>query len=240
MSAMGTKRTFVSSEPMSDFSRALSKRSTAYYHSEMEENLYLELTTILALNTFSRCVYDATGHPVYEHFSENRLEVPPDILARLGVMRPEVPDQWMGSSRHFFSNGWTPRQPLVLKRHSGEPSIFDLIVAVCLIVEWDGRNVREGISELTVPPASEFPDLDLSDSTRFNSEPQLTFCDLAFCKAANRLELLGLGHWNECGQFELISSLLENSPIDLADTYDETRYVTAQRLGGVEYLFPPI
>lgn len=205
----------------------------------MDEDLYLELSTILALNTYARCLSDADGLAVYEHFNENRLEIPPDLLSRLGVMYPESPDEWLGCHRHIFANNWHPKLPLDLKRHPGEPSIFDLIVAVCLLVEWDGRHVRKGIRELEVPSVSEFPVLNLNDQRRFNSEPHLKFCDLAFCKAAKHLEKLGLGEWKASGQFELIDSLLGSSPIDLADSYTETRYLTALRLGGIEFLFPP-
>lgn len=205
----------------------------------MDENLYQELSSVLALNTYSRCVSDADGLAVYEHFKENRLEIPPDILARLGVMQPEGPDKWLYAPRHVFHNNWRPGQPLELKRHAGEPSIFDLIVAACLLAEWDGHHVREGIKDLEVPPLSEFPDLDLDDQRRFNSEPQRTFCDLAFCKLACILERLGLGEWKDNGRFELIFSLLGSSPIDLADTYRETRQSTSVRLGGVSFLLPP-
>ena len=205
----------------------------------MDENLYQELSLVLALNTYSRCVSDADGCAVYEHFNENGLDVPPDILARLGVMCPEAPDKRMCSPRHFFRNAWTPQKPLTLNRHEGEPSLFDLVVAVCLLVEWDGQQVRQGISARKVPPPSEFPELDLSDHGRFGSEPQLTFRDMSFWRAANRLHILGLGQWNENGRFELIRSLRGNrSPIDLAETYREARHITAERLGGSEKLFP--
>ena len=205
----------------------------------MDDDLYQELSTVLALNTFSRCVKDTDGVLVYEHFNDNRLDVPPDILSRLGVMYPEHPDEWMGCPRHVFVNQWHPELPLDLKRHLGEPSIFDLIVAVSLLVEWHGRHVRKDIGELEIPPVSEFPVLNLDDDRRFNSEPQLTFEDLAFCKATKQLEQLGLGEWKENGRFELIYSLLGSTPIDLADTYRETCHLSALRLGGVEFLFPP-
>jgi hypothetical protein len=205
----------------------------------MDDSLYSELATVLALNTFARCIEDADGFAIYEHFNANRLGIPPDILSRLGVMRPEGPDKWLCSPRHVFANHWRPGQPLDFKRHDGEPSIFDLIVAVCLLVEWGGDRVREGIRELEVPPISEFPALNLKDHRRFNSEPQLTFCDLVFCKAARHLVHLGLGAWKENGRFELVFSLLGSSPIDLADTYRETRHLTSLRLGGAEFLFPP-
>jgi hypothetical protein len=202
----------------------------------MDETLYQELALVLALNTYSRCASDADGLAVYEHFNENQLGMPPDILARLGVMCPEGTDEWMFSPRHSFRNSWSPQKPLILKRHEGEPSVFDLLVATCLLVKWDGRRVRPGIRDLKIPPPSKFPELDLSDHGRFGSEPQLAFQDMSFCLAANRLHVLGLGQWT--GRFELITSLLGSSPIDLADTYSETRHVTAQRLGGIEKLFP--
>ena len=205
----------------------------------MDDDLYLQLATVLALNTFARWTKEPDGFAVYEHFNENRLEIPPDILSRLGVMYPEVPDKWMCCPRHVFVNNWRPGQPLDIKRHDGEPSIFDLIVAVCLLVEWDGRHVSEGIGALEVPPISEFPVLNLNDHKRFNSEPQFTFCDLVFCMAVKHLEYLGLGEWEENGRFELILPLLGSSPIDLADTYRETRHLMSLRLGGVEFLFPP-
>ena len=205
----------------------------------MNEDLYFELSAVLALNTYARCVMDHDGYLVHEHFNGNRLGIPPDILSRLGVMHPLGTDAWRMSGRHFFPQGWSPKQPLALKRHDGEPSIFDLIVAVCMLVDWDRQFVSEGIGSLEVPPTSEFPELDMSNSTRFNSEPQLTFRDLVFCKAARQLERLGLGQWKDGGHFELIFPLLGDSPIDLADSYRETRHLMAQRLGGVRFLFPP-
>jgi hypothetical protein len=93
------------------------------------------LSSVLALDTYGPCLSNAGGYAAYEHFYENRLEIAPDILARLGVMRPEDPDARMESSSNLFPEKWHPGQPLVLKRHKGEQSIFNLIVAVCHLVE---------------------------------------------------------------------------------------------------------
>lgn len=204
----------------------------------MEDNLYLNLVHVLALDTFARCVKDSEARAYYEHFCENRLEIPPDILSRLGVMKPMEPDNRMDALRHCFVSPWTPRQPLVLHRHDGAPSIFDLIVAVCMLLEWNDVQIQAKAGA-PVPSLSDFPELDLSDDRRFNSEPQMTFRSLVFHKAAHHIGRLGLGQWNEDNRFELISPLLGNSPIDLADSYDETRRLTALRLGEVHFLFPP-
>ena len=50
---------------------------------------------VLGLNTWSRCVSNNDRLAVYEQFNENRLEIPPDILARRGAMCPEGPNEWM-------------------------------------------------------------------------------------------------------------------------------------------------
>ena len=96
----------------------------------MERDLYRDLSVVLALNTYARCEADAKGRVVYEHFAENQLDIPPDILSRLGVMWPVAPDGSMHALSHYFLNGWSPQDPLNLTRHEGEPSLFDLIVAL--------------------------------------------------------------------------------------------------------------
>lgn len=202
-----------------------------------QENLYNELVRSLALIIYARCVAHDDTHAEYEHFNDNRLGMPPDILARLGVMRGTGPNEWLISSRHVFEGNWTPDMALDVKRHEGEPTVFDLIVAVCLMVDWD-RSITERLKEVGSPSLNKLPDLDLKDHRRFQSEPQIVFQYLAFKRAATCLEKLGLGEWNNEGDFSLISPLTGEQPIDLADSYSASRHLTAKRLGGVQSLFP--
>lgn len=202
-----------------------------------QEILYNELVHALALIIYARCVAYEGSHAEYEHFNDNRLGMPPDILARLGVMRGTGPDEWLVSSRHIFERNWTPGMALDIKRHEGEPSVFDLIVAVCLMVDWD-HSITERLTDIGSPKLDKLPDLDLKDDRRFQSEPQIVFQYLAFKRAATCLEKLGLGEWNDEGGFSLIAPLTGEKPIDLADSYSASRHLTAKRLGGVKFLFP--
>ena len=160
-------------------------------------------------------------------------------MARLGVMFPGRTDEWLCSQTHAFSNSWTPANELPLKRHIGEPSIFDLIISLCLLVDWDSQYIADQTPYATADSTVGFPSLDLRDHRRFQSPDQKRFDIMAFGSAAMLLIELGLGKWENEGSFSLIGSLQGDRPIDLADTYRETRHLTAGRLGGVKKLFPP-
>ena len=204
-----------------------------------DQELYHELANLLALNTFSRCVLSSNGYALYEHFNENHLGVAPDILARLGVMRPVGQNRWFWPGRHEFIRRWMPSDPFMVARHDGAPTIFDLIVATCLLVDWDSQYMPDNVTMLEVPSVQILPEIDISDERRFTSEPQLQFTRRVFLRAAAVVEQIWLGHWRPDGVFELISAIYGQRPIDLADTYAQTRNLTAKRLGDVELLFPP-
>ncbi|MEP1539309.1 MAG: hypothetical protein ABJQ34_04990 [Paracoccaceae bacterium] len=67
---------------------------------------------------------------------------------------------------------------------------------------------------------------------------QRTFDETAFRFAALPLIDLGLGSWSQEGGFKLVFSLINDRPIDIADTYFETRHNMAKIMGGVQMLFP--
>lgn len=203
-----------------------------------QNQMYFDLAHALALIVFARCVADDGADPCYSHFNENRLGIPPDILARLGVMRGLNPDQFMVSGSHAFINDWRPESPLRLARHPGEPSFFDLIVAVGLMVDWDQDSVGQ-IAHASGVPVNPPAAPDLKDHRRFRSETRLAFSAFAWRKAVACLEVLGLAGRTEAGRYALIPALGGSTPIALADSYQTTRHLAAQRLGGVRCLFPP-
>lgn len=205
--------------------------------SDQPDQMFDELAHALSLVVYARCVVDADSNAEYEHFCENNLEIAPDILARLGVMRPTDPDDLMLSARHVFEAEWFPEKPLPLKRHIGEPSLFDLILAVCWMVYWD-NPITERFKELTPLSIDKPFELGLEDHRRFNSKQQIKFQYLAFRQAATCLEKLGLGEWVKDGGFELIPSLNGDGLIALVGSYHSIRRLTAKRLGGVQALFP--
>jgi hypothetical protein len=202
------------------------------------DQLYLDLAEALALIVYGRCVAYDDEHAVYQHFNENRLGIPPDILARLGIMRGvSNVDFWMTSGAHAFLNDWTPDKPLQVRRHAGEPTLFDLIAATCLMIDWD-KEVSKHFPRSAWPVPEVVPSLDLKNERRFQSPEQLVFQFMALRKGAACIERLGLGEWDNEGRFELIYALRGSQPIDLADTYQQTRHLIAERLGGVRFLFP--
>lgn len=105
------------------------------------------------------------------------------------------------------------------------------------MVDWD-KEVSKHFprSEWLAPEV--VPRLDLQNGHRFQSPEQRVFQFMALRKGAACIERLGLGAWDNEGRFELIHALLGSQPIDLADTYQQTRHLTAKRLGGVRFLFP--
>lgn len=203
-----------------------------------QNQMYFDLADALAQIIFARCIADHDSDPYYDHYNENYLGIVPDMLARLGVMRGVRPDAALVSGSHVFEDGWRPHKPLTIKRHPGAPSIFDLIVAACLMVDWDRGQFRTMPQSWDVTNAPPAPAPDLTDHKRFRPEPQLALSFFAWRKAVACLEELGLVVWNEGGGWELIHGVSGSTPIDLARTYQTTRHLTAERLGGVRFLFP--
>lgn len=207
----------------------------------LQDDQYNQLAHAIALLIYRRCIDVGDGIAVYEHYSENRLGVPADALSRLGVMRPIGPDKWLTANTHAFSGDWNPQTELDLIRHSGEPSIFDLIVSLCLMVDWDSQYMPENLQSEAPENLALLPQIDLRDHRRFSSSIQLDFDQRVFRFATLPLINLGLGNWCSEGGFSLIFSLREGGrPIDLADTYNETRHNMAEQLGGVKKLFPMV
>ncbi|MEP6019844.1 MAG: hypothetical protein ABJ251_15305 [Paracoccaceae bacterium] len=204
---------------------------------DTQNKLYARLAQAMALLIYRRCIDRGDGIAVYEHFNDNRLGVPADALARLGVMRPIGPDKWLVANAHEFITGWQPSKPQDLSRHSAEPSIFDLTISLCLLVDWDSQYMSKTLREKPVG-LDNFPPIDLLDHRRFSTSSQRAFDETAFRFATLPLIDLGLGSWSQEGGFKLVFSLTNDRPIDLADTYFETRHNMAKRMGGVQMLFP--
>ena len=203
-----------------------------------QDSQYTDLATAIALLIYRRCIDHGDGIAEYQHFGENQLGVPADALARLGVMRAIGPDKWLVAKTHVFKKGWHPATLTDLVRHAGEPSVFDLITSLCLLVDWDSQYMPNSMPHEKPLPLESLPQIDLCDQQRFATPTQKVFDAHVFRLATEPLVKLGLGHWSRKDGFKLIFSLTNDRPIGLSDTYMETRHNIAVRLGGVEKLFP--
>ena len=137
---------------------------------------------------------------------------------------------------HGFIDRWHPSKPLKLARHPGEPSVFELIVALCFLVDWDSQYRPKMTKGGPALSAKDLPNIDLRlhEGRRITSGDDRVFEEEVFRLATVPLIKMGLGSWSDEGGFELIFSLRGERPIDLADTYYETRHNIAKRLGGEE------
>lgn len=188
----------------------------------------------IALIIFARCQDSGDGIPEFEHHAENDFQEPSDILCRLGLMS----DRDGRNHRHVFSKNWKPRKPLDLTRHPGEPTTFDLILALCFLVDWDSGHfgdVRKTKNlDLNQLIENFVPGLNVSRKTPEQRKLQ----EYALFTGCSVLDELGLGSWRDGAGFEVVSDLSETSDIRIMDIYRQSRINIAMKLGGVDRLYP--
>ncbi|WP_417769750.1 hypothetical protein [Stappia sp.] len=188
----------------------------------------------LSLLIFARCKDYGDGIPDFEHLAENDLQEPSDILCRLGLMT----DRDGRGHRHVFARNWVPKKPLDLFRHPGEPTILDLILALCFLVDWDSHrfgdvrriNKRElnDLIENFDPQSDEWG--EMSPRYKFHESALFTGCSV--------LEDLGLGSWVDKVGFKVVEELSEASAIRVMDIYRQSRWNISNQLGGEDKLYP--
>lgn len=154
------------------------------------------------------------------------------MLSRLGVM---IELDGIGH-RHGFPKGWRPVEPLNLVRHPGEPTVFDLVLGLCFLVDWDARSVD--FRNLQKSDRKQNPPKFDLDTTPFKTPERDAFQEFAFLTGCSVLENLGLGKWTEDAGFEVVPELSEDSRVRIMDIYRQSSFNLANRLGGYERLYP--
>lgn len=188
----------------------------------------------LVLIIFARCQDHGDGVPEFEHYAENDFQEPSDILCRLGLMM----DKDGQGHRHVFPKNWTPKQPLELLRHIGEPTTFDLILTLCFLVDWDSGKLGD-VRTTQFPVYSQLiDDLDLLSNDYSQTSSRRKFHEFAFFAGCQVLEDLGLGSWESGAGFKVVVELTEDSAIRFMDIYRQSRFNIANKLGGEDKLYP--
>lgn len=160
-------------------------------HSGLSPLDYGRAVDIIACVVFSLC-HHADGTPTYTHYSENNLNAPCDMLARLGLMSG-LP---RGAAHQFPV--WFPGESLPIIRHPGEPVAADLLLALAFYAQWFPHD-----STYREPEANEpMPEADLTADNRW-SEQRERFKVWSVRRVARLLAELNLGGWNSEGTFRL-------------------------------------
>lgn len=188
----------------------------------------------IALIIFARCRDSGDGIPEFEHFAENDFQEPSDILCRLGLMT----DRDGRNHRHVFSKNWKPKEPIELIRHPGEPTTFDLILALCFLVDWDSGHCGD-VRNIRSYDASQLIDnFDPRSNNWTRTSARFKFREFALFTGCALLEDLGLGSWVDGAGFEVVVELSEDSDIRYMDIYRQSRLNIANKLGGLDKLYP--
>lgn len=87
----------------------------------------------LAAELWGRTVEDTGRGPEYQHCCENDLELPAELLERLGYMY-EID----GGMAHAFARNWRPGDPAAFTPHEPEVSDEDLKFALIFMDNWRG------------------------------------------------------------------------------------------------------
>jgi hypothetical protein len=102
----------------------------------MSDDLYQRICNLLAETVTFVCVHDTRSFPEYLHFNEWNRWIVPDMLARLGIMRPTA-------HGHEFCVDWEPGLAVPVVRHQGAPSLHELVVGLEFQSVWYGPRFGE-------------------------------------------------------------------------------------------------
>lgn len=156
------------------------------------------------------------------------------MLCRLGLMN----DVDGTNHRHVFPKNWEPRKPLGLTRHPGEPTTFDLILALCFLVDWDSRHYGDVRNTTNLDANQSIDKFDPRLDEWTKPSARYNFHEFALFTGCSVLDELGLGSWRDGAGFEVVSELSETSDIRIMDIYRQSRINIARKLGGVDRLYP--
>lgn len=210
------------------------------FEARHDDSLYEKIVLPIALLIYSRCYDEDDAKASFEHLAENGWEIPSDILTRLGIMEEVVENRTPGHC-HKFAEGWIVEDRIQIKRHPGEPTIFELIYTLCYILDWDAHNFRylpqKPVSDTSKPP----PALNLSSESRFTSGANKEFHEYGFRLGVEQILKLGLGRWrSDDNGFKIIHVLqVSDTMFSLLDSYEESRFNLQKQLGSEVLLYPP-
>jgi hypothetical protein len=183
--------------------------------------MYQTAATQLARIMWVLCEQSPDGTLLYLHASENNLDAPCDMLARLGVMKE------LRQVQHVFVRAWSPFTEVPLIRHAGEPTLDDLVLGLAFYTEWFPEEAKQR----NASPVTPFG-LDIGDRTKITpaSERYLIWAVQGACDV---LIKLNAGGWQPNGIF------LPKGDPDI-ETYWATCRTRAQQLGDEKLLYPDL
>ncbi|QGM44593.1 hypothetical protein [Methylocystis heyeri] len=178
------------------------------------ESIYGALATQIARIMRGLCDYEIAGRPSFHHCSENNMDAPCDMLARLGVMKDET-------VAHSFAPDWSPFSEAMLARHPGEPSSSDLVLGLAFLTESFPDDARRRNAACCIAT-------DLEGGSKAAASRYRIWALQGACNLLMRLEA---GSWNQDGRF------LPKGDFDI-ESYWRSRLICARRLGDEKLLYP--
>lgn len=183
-----------------------------------DEARYRALAHGIALLIWLRCVDQGDGAPLFEHFNENGFDAPADMLTRLGLMEERR------RGEHAFTTRWRPGAPPSVTRTATSPTVFDLILGLLFLLNWDKAEApRQADAPSAMPPLP-----DLSDDRRFMGAGQIRFHRYAIKVAADALAAFGLCRWDQDGALQIAPAPEGGEMDDLLGLYDFTSWAMRQ------------
>lgn len=195
----------------------------------MSSPTYENLVSIIANVIIGLSHDDSVGDGVarYQHFCENNLNAPCDILQRLGVM-VETP----GGMGHSFRPSWVAGDDVTICRHSGEPAIEDLYIAIKFYADWFPKHVtRTSINPNRLRPPRPF------FTGTYSTPERKAFFEWAMECVINELVKVRAGRWSNKDKFVLNESFYGHKGLE---DYWRRRSEMVQKFGGDECsIYPP-
>lgn len=166
------------------------------------------------------------GKARFEHFCENNMNAPCDMLARLGIMT-----EARAGMEHCFTSDWRTGMSHPVQRHQGEPSLDDLFLALKFYSEWFPKVVSKDSFQI----AGDRPALP-NFSGPYANESRTQFHHWAMQNVIELLLKANLGNWAEDGRFKLFKPFDEHRGLE---KYWMTRSMMAKNLAsGENGLYP--
>ncbi len=168
------------------------------------------------------CDHEANGARAFYHASENNLDAPCDMLARLGIISAEAVS-------HRFPANWSPFEETTFSRHPGEPTARDLWLGLTFLIHWFPQEAASSKRGQAIGVETDFG--DLSRLTPAWKRYQIW----AVQGACELLRTLSLGAWNDDGTFRICDPCFTPESIE---AYWSSRNEKVRQLGQVELLYP--
>ena len=185
---------------------------------------YSALATQIAKILWGMCDYEIDGRLQFTHNYENYLELPCDMLQRLGAMIDN-------EVAHQFAFSWEPHDPLPLTRHDGEPTTTDLAMGLTFYTQWFPRDSAASNRDVEATT-----DLVIEDRQKL-TPARRQYMTWAVQGACVLLEQAGAGSWNSDGMFVPLGEFVSDDNLSL-ERYVLSKRRMVEKLGSLGRLYP--